>query len=242
MADPPRPDPDDNPFDPSDPTRPARAPRPKDAATLILVRTRKNAPEVLMGQRAAGHVFMPDKWVFPGGRLDAGDALAPAATELREEDAERLRAGKVRRPPRAFALCAVREVFEETGLIVGVRGQGKGKPPAVWTSYASHHVAPELDKLSFVCRAITPPYRPRRFDARFFLADADAVLLDDRPVAGDDELLHTRWFAFEDAEKLDLPSVTRFVLGEVQARLSGEETRGPPFLRFTRAGHQTDRL
>jgi 8-oxo-dGTP pyrophosphatase MutT (NUDIX family) len=235
-------DPDDAPFDPADPTRPQRAPKPKDAATLILVRTRKNATEVLMGQRAAGHVFMPDKWVFPGGRLDPTDALAPAASEPTELDADRLKAGGIRRAPRAFGLCAVREVFEETGLIVGARGQAKGKPPRGWTAYASHNAAPELHKLRFVCRAITPPYRPRRFDARFFLADADDVLLDDRPVAGDQELLHTRWFSFAEAMKLDLPSVTRYVLDEIQAQLSGAETGGPPFLRYSRGGHQMDRL
>ncbi|MGE0046646.1 MAG: NUDIX domain-containing protein, partial [Hyphomonadaceae bacterium] len=73
---------DDAPFDPKDPTRPERAPRPRDAATLILIRDGK----VLMGQRSKGHVFMPDKWVFPGGRVDPNDVRAKAATELNAED------------------------------------------------------------------------------------------------------------------------------------------------------------
>ena len=235
-------DKDDSPFDPADPTRPAKAPTPKDAATLILIRRARGQAEVLMGQRAKGHVFMPDKWVFPGGRVDRTDALAPAATELAPETEAKLQLQNRRRPPRAFALAAVRETFEEAGLIVGRRGGGKGAPPAGWESYCAHDAAPELHKLAFVCRAITPPYRPRRFDARFFLADAEDVLLDDRPISGDEELLHTRWFAFDDAEKLDLPSVTRFVIGEVRARLAGEESGGPPFLRFTRGGHRMDRL
>lgn len=238
----PKPDPDDSPFDAADPTRPQKAPAPKDAATLILVRKRRAGPEVLMGQRAKGHVFMPDKWVFPGGRVDRTDALAPAATELKPEDEARLRLERTRRAPRAFALAAVRETFEEAGLIVGRRGMAKGKPPKGWEGYAAHEAAPELDKLAFVCRAITPPFRPRRFDARFFFAFAEEVLLSDEPQAGDAELLHTRWFAFDEAEKLDLPSVTRFVLSEIAARLDGREHRGPPFLRFTRAGHRVDRL
>lgn len=233
---------DEQPFDPADPNRPAKAPRPRDAATLILVRQRRNDTEVLMGQRAKGHVFMPDKWVFPGGRVEPGDAKAPAATELTPDSEAQLRAGNVRRPARAFALAAVRETFEEAGLVVGRKGGPPGPPPKGWQTYATHNAAPELDKLALVCRAVTPPLRTRRFDARFFLADAEAVLLSFDPAPCEEELLHTRWFSFEDAAKLDLPSVTRFVLGEAAARLAGSETRGPPFLRWTRTGHVMERL
>ena len=233
---------DDAPFDAADPTRPARAPRPKDAATLILIRRRSgHEPEVLMGQRAKGHVFMPDKWVFPGGRVEREDALAPAHAELAADTEEALLKEGCRRKPRAFALAAVREVFEETGLVIGRAGGPPGPAPKGWEAYAALNAAPELDKLAFIARAVTPPYRPRRFDARFFMADAEAVLLDDRPVQGDQELLHTEWFTLEQAFGLDLPNVTRFVLGEVKARLSGEALR-PPFLRWTRKGHAMERL
>jgi len=234
-------DPDDAPFDKADPTRPARAPRPRDAATLILVRTTRGEPTVLMGQRSKGHVFMPDKWVFPGGRVDRADAHAPAASELREDVEAKLRVERGR-APRAFALAAVRETFEETGLVVGRPGAHGGKAPPGWEEFVACDAAPELDKLDFVCRAITPPYRPRRFDARFFFADADAVLMDDRPHFSGGELMHTRWFSLPDALALDLPNVTRFVLGEIGARLAGTASEGPPFLRWTRGGHRMDRL
>ncbi len=211
--------PDEKPFDPPDGLKP-KAQKPRDAATLILIR---GGREVMLGQRAAGQVFMPDKWVFPGGRVDPGDAKAPAQRELTPETEALLRlGGQVRRPPRAFALAAVRETKEEAGLVLG--------GPA----------GPNLTKLSFVCRAITPPQRARRFDARFFLADAEAVLADDRP-AGGDELLDLRWFTLEAAEALDLPSITRFVLKEVRARLAGE-TLAPPFLRWRRGAHSMERL
>lgn len=210
---------DEKPFDAPGEQK-AKAGRPRDAATLILVR---GGREVMMGQRSAGHVFMPDKWVFPGGRVDPGDARAKATTELTAETEALLRKGTLsRRPPRAFALAATRETLEEAGLRVG--GDG----------------GPELDKLTFVARAITPPYRPRRFDARFFLADAGAVLADDKPVIGE-ELLHTRWFSLEEARALDLPSITRFVLNEVEARLSGQAVL-PPFLRWRRGAHTLERL
>ena len=119
-------------------------------------------------------------------------------------------------------MAAVRETLEEVGLTLGGPD------------------GPELDKLSFVARAITPPYRPRRFDARFFLADAEQVLADDRPAAGE-ELLHIRWFSLEEAKALDLPSITRFVLKEVEARLAGEAIQ-PPFLRWSRGSHTMERL
>ena len=210
---------DEKPFDPPDAEKP-KAARPRDAATFILVR---GGREVMMGQRSKGHVFMPDKWVFPGGRVDPGDARAKAATELNPETEALLRKGTLsRRPPRAFALAAVRETLEEVGLTLGGPD------------------GPELDKLSFVARAITPPYRPRRFDARFFLADAEQVLADDRPAAGE-ELLHIRWFSLEEAKALDLPSITRFVLKEVEARLAGEAIQ-PPFLRWSRGSHTMERL
>lgn len=209
---------DEKPFDAPDGDKP-KATRPRDAATLILVRDRR---EVMMGQRAKGHVFMPDKWVFPGGRVDPGDARAGAACELTAETEALLRLGGTRRPPRAYALAAVRETHEETGLVVG------------------GEAGPDLSKLAFVARAITPPYRPRRFDARFFLADAEAVGVHADPIPGE-ELLHTKWFSLDEAMALDLPSITRFVLKEVRARLAGEPVQ-PPFLKFSRGKHTLERL
>jgi 8-oxo-dGTP pyrophosphatase MutT (NUDIX family) len=210
---------DDAPFDPAGAGPRAKAPRPRDAASLILVR---GGAEVLMGQRAAGHVFMPDKWVFPGGRVDPGDARLPAASELSAETCAQLAAHKVRRPPRAFALAAARETHEEAGLALGGAA------------------GPELARFAFICRAVTPPHRSRRFDARFFLADAAAVLEDDAPRAGE-ELLHTRWFSLAEAAALDLPAVTRFVLAEVRARLAGE-ARAPAYLRWAHGAHRLERL
>ncbi len=225
-------------FDPTPPGNHPRAIRPKDAATLILVRRDAARPRVLMGQRSRGHVFMPDKWVFPGGRVDRADTLAPAACELLPDVEARLAEGNVRRHARAFALAAVRETFEETGLVVGRPGALSGRVPAAWAEYASHGAAADLSRFEFLGRAITPPRRPRRFDARFFFAAAEEVLLDDRPHASGEELLHVEWFDLDEAEALDLPMVTRFVIGQVRRRLAGEQVE-PPFLRWQRPGKQS---
>ncbi|MEM6411288.1 MAG: NUDIX hydrolase [Pseudomonadota bacterium] len=219
-----------------------RSPRPKDAATLILVRPGKSGAEVLMGKRSRGHTFMPDKYVFPGGRVDAPDGRVPSATELHPRSEQQL-SKHARRKPRAFALTAIRETFEETGLIVGAPCPGFPKVPHDWNEFFRQSAQPSLSGLRFVGRAVTPPYRPKRFDARFFMADAREALIDDRPPVDGAELSDLQWISIDDAMTLDLPSVTRFMLGEVSERAANPRSQPrPPFLRWTGSGHQMERL
>jgi 8-oxo-dGTP pyrophosphatase MutT (NUDIX family) len=217
-----------------------RAVRPRDAATLVLYRLDVDGPRILMGCRSAGHDFMPDKYVFPGGRVDAGDGLAPSIDELAVSEAEALR-HKSRRQPRAFPLTAIRETFEETGLIVG-RPTDRLPCPEGWADYYAQGVAPCLSGFTFVGRAITPPMRHKRFDARFFMADAEAVLIDDRPPVDGAELNDLRWFTLAEVAELDLPNVTRYVISEVEARLVRREALRPFYLRWTPKGHVRERL
>ena len=219
-----------------------RSPRPKDAATLILVRRDGPKPRVLMGKRSGKHAFMPDKYVFPGGRVDPEDGRAVSWCELRPDVEEKLRV-QARRSPRAFALTAIRETFEETGLLVARPAEMPDSAPKGWARFHELDAAPHLSPLTLIGRAITPPYRPRRFDARFFMADAEQALIDDRPPVDGAELSDLQWVTLSDALDLDLPSVTRFMLGEIGERLSTPDYRqGPPFLRWTRTGHTTERL
>jgi 8-oxo-dGTP pyrophosphatase MutT (NUDIX family) len=208
-----------------------KAVRPRHAATLILVKETAGEPCVLMGRRHGGHDFMPDKWVFPGGRVDRLDFTAPSATELRPEVESRLLKTGTSRLARALALAAVRETFEEAGLLLA-----KPTPmrPSLgpWRAFAERGALPDLAALDFVARAVTPANSPKRFDARFFLADAAALLsLDREPDCG--ELDQIEWFGLDDALSLDLPSVTRFVLRELPARLA-DPFRPTPSLRFMR--------
>jgi 8-oxo-dGTP pyrophosphatase MutT (NUDIX family) len=87
---------------------------------------------------------------------------------------------------------------------------------------------------------VTPPYRPRRFDARFFLADAAALLSLDR-LTGTGELEEIAWFTLPEVEALDLPSITRFVVAEVAERLR-EPERPAPFVRMIRGARRLDWL
>lgn len=214
---------------------------PRDAATLILYRNTPDGPRILMGCRSEGHDFMPNKYVFPGGRVDDEDVLAPALTELSQTEHDTLAVGATR-DTRAFPLTAIREVFEETGLIVGRKADGMGDVPASWADYYAQGAAPCLANFRFLGRAITPPMRHKRFDARFFMADAADALIDDRPPIDGRELGDLRWFTLAEVAGLDLPNVTRFVISEVEARLVRNEALRPFHLYWTKEGHVRERI
>ncbi len=198
----------------------------RNAATVIVIRDRAGDPSILMGQRGAKAAFMPNKFVFPGGAVDAADAAVPLANPLPQICRERLALRSETGLAHALAAAAIRELWEETGLILGQPGQWPGTPPKDWRGFAEMGFVPAADALQFVFRAVTPPGRPRRFDARFFLADADAIQgdLDDFTHASD-ELSHLQWVPISQARAFDLPFITEVVLAEVAARA---HDRAPP--------------
>ncbi|KNX42939.1 NUDIX domain protein [Roseovarius tolerans] len=197
----------------------------RDAATVIVLRDEAR-PHVLMGQRGAQAAFMPNKFVFPGGAVDAGDADIPFVRPLPALCAERLREDSPRDLAHALAAAAVRELWEETGLALGQAGDWPGAVPPDWQGFAARGLVPRADPLQFVFRAITPPGRPRRFDARFFLVHAEALAGDpDDFTAACEELSHLQWVPLADARRFDLPFITEVVLAEVTARA---HDRAPP--------------
>jgi 8-oxo-dGTP pyrophosphatase MutT (NUDIX family) len=198
--------------------------RPKDAATLILVDRSEKTPKVLLGKRHHKHVFMPGKFVFPGGRAEPKDRLMPIAKPLHKEVEKRLMQAVVRpsaAKARALALAAIRETFEETGLLLGARHEGaRAAPEGPWAEFAKAGFYPDLSVLHFVARAITPPGRPRRFDARFFSVDASSIAHRiDNVVHADAELVELVWLPIEEARNLNLPTITTIVLRELEARV-----------------------
>jgi 8-oxo-dGTP pyrophosphatase MutT (NUDIX family) len=194
----------------------------RDAATIVVVRAGAQGPSVLMGQRGSGAAFMPDKYVFPGGAVDAADATVPLGRALPAACHARLASGHP--APDALAVAAIRELWEETGLGLGVAADWPDAPPD-WQGFAARGLRPDGGALRFIFRAITPPGRPRRFDARFFLADAGAITGDLDDFSGAcDELGHLHWVPIAQARALNLPFITEVVLAEVQASLAGEDT------------------
>jgi 8-oxo-dGTP pyrophosphatase MutT (NUDIX family) len=206
----------------------------RNAATVIMVRDAQHDPRILMGQRGAKAAFMPNKFVFPGGAVDAGDADIPLATPLQDRCIAQLSHETNPAVISALATAAIREVWEETGLILGESGTWPTPPPEDWASFAAAGYLPSAAGLTFVFRAITPPGRPRRFDARFFMVDAD------QQVCGDvddfthacDELSHLQWIRLDDVRHFDLPFITQVVMAEVTNLIrNGQTPDTVPFFR-----------
>jgi 8-oxo-dGTP pyrophosphatase MutT (NUDIX family) len=209
--------------------------RPKDAATLILVKREPAGARVLMGKRHANMVFQPNKYVFPGGRIDPGDQRITLPSDLKPDVLAKLCVGASPARARGLALAAIRETFEETGILLGEKSDKipRTRAPA-WQRFFAHGILPRLDVFELIGRAITPPNRTRRFDARFFMADAGAIA-ETLPI-DNDELLEPCWLTFAEARALDLMSVTQRMLDEAEARIGDGpgSSRPVPFFRFVR--------
>lgn len=213
----------------------------RDAATLILLRDAKTAPAVLMGQRGAGAAFMPGKFVFPGGAVDPNDAQVPV-TPLPDPCDRRL-ADQSALPPNALAAAAIRELWEETGQILGTPGHWDDAPQG-WRGFAARGFRPNGAALQFFFRAVTPVGRPRRFDARFFLANADMLATDpDDFTQAEDELAHLQWVPLSQARRFDLPFITQVVLAELVGHIGrGGPPASVPFFRNNDEAHLVARL
>jgi 8-oxo-dGTP pyrophosphatase MutT (NUDIX family) len=177
-----------------------RAVKPRNAASLVVWRQGRGEPEILMGMRHAKHKFMPSVLVFPGGRVDRADHGVRVASELRPETETLLRH---RAPPslaRALGVCAVRELFEETGLLLGER---KGE-----------RLLADLAALDYLCRAVTPATRAMRFNARFLLAPAERLTGE---IGGSGELEKLEWYPLSRARTAQLAAITYKILAEFSA-------------------------
>ena len=200
--------------------------RPKDASTMILIDRSTGTPRVLLGRRASAHVFMPDIYVFPGGRRDPRDHALPFRGDLNPVVTEKLCAGVpasvgVKRA-RALALAAIRELHEETGILPGADGA-----PA------------DLSTLRYVARAITPPGMTRRFDTRFFATFVDEANLDMGRLGDSSELEDVRWLDISDQTAVKMHHITLRVLEDLQTLLKADPSLpfgSPVPFYFTRNG------
>lgn len=210
----------------------SRSLEPQDAATLIILDA-NGRPRILMGRRRPQQVFMPNKFVFPGGRADKADRAIPATDELGVREQSRLlidmkgTASAAR--ARGLALAALRETYEEAGVLIGQPADAVPNDVALpalkdigaWAGFFYEQVRPRLSPLTFLARAITPPGRPRRYDTRFFLVDAHHVAKTVTPP--DDELQELGWFTIEELRRLDLPNITRAVIEDLNEYLEAKK-------------------
>jgi 8-oxo-dGTP pyrophosphatase MutT (NUDIX family) len=178
-----------------------QAVRAKHAASLIVLRHVGNEPHMLMGMRGAKHRFMPNRLVFPGGRVDRADLTARVATKLSPATERALRKKTNVKLAHALAAAAARELREETGLTLG-------NPP-------------RLDVLHYLARAVTPPGLPIRFNARFLVVDEHHV---SGEIGGDGELDGLRFYGMSEALALELALPTRRVLERLKLWLALSES------------------
>ena len=224
--------------------------RPVDAATLILVDRSGATAKVLVGKRHEKVVFMPGKIVFPGGRVDKADSRVPTAAPIPAALEANLLKGRPKITPsraRALAIAAIREACEETGLCLGRKNLGS-KPglTGAWKPFADAGLLPDPSGLYLVTRAITPPGRIRRFDTRFFAADASAIAHHvDGVIHADAELVELVWVELGSKPLADLHPMTRNVLNELERRLASGPLRHDadvPFFHFYGGVMQRDLL
>ncbi len=209
--------------------------RPRDAATLILLRFDEDNIRILMGKRHENHKFMPGKFVFPGGRVDFSDSRVVPNGDFSAATMGKLlkhmKRGISINRARGLGMAAIREAFEEAGILYGQpQAQKQSSRCTAWQDFLNHGVSPSLTGLTYIARAITPPGRPRRFDTRFFAADArgisKALKNEDVPT---NELLERRWLTFEEALDVDLPMITTVVLQHLKIRLKKGKFNDPEY-------------
>jgi 8-oxo-dGTP pyrophosphatase MutT (NUDIX family) len=201
--------------------------RPVDAATLILVDRAASIPKVLVGKRHDKVVFMPGKFVFPGGRVDKADNRVPIAAPIPKALEANLLKGSPKitaSRARSLTIAAIREACEETGLCLGLSSNAAAPAPVLggpWTPFAEAGLLPDPSGLFLIARAITPPGRVRRFDTRFFTADASAIAHRvEGVIHADAELVELVWVELGSKPLADLHPMTKNVLNELEKRLA----------------------
>ena len=210
--------------------------RPRDAASLILLRGEGRERQVLVGRRPPKARFLPGRYVFPGGSVEPDDSRAGSASELNPELIDSMAVGGNPVQARGLAMAAVRETFEETGLLLAEPGEVGPARSASWAAIGAHGLAPALHRLAYVGRAITPVPSPIRFHARFFVADAQYTT---GVLGGDSELEDLHWCPVNELVRLPTIEVQAFMLTHAIATLTSNdaETQGKPLLT-QRAGQR----
>jgi 8-oxo-dGTP pyrophosphatase MutT (NUDIX family) len=227
----------------SDTTRPKV--RPRDAASIVLIRGSADNPEVLMGRRRKRASFLPNIYVFPGGRVDRLDRAVPSGISLPAGLGKRLTKRTTQAHAVSLAIAALRETFEETGYLLVDPSKASHLETApqspFWQALRQAGGAPDLTRLDYIARALTPTLSHKRFNTRFFMADANGAhgeLL----TGGELEDLH--WLPFDEARRLPIVDVTEFVLNQAKRRWStgrrAPDSSTIPFLHYVGTTQRID--
>ena len=210
-----------------------RAPRPKFASTIVLTCGPKDKPKILMGHRSKKHDFMPSVYVFPGGRVDRADSYAPYAGDLSARTERILEHVFTPRKARAMALAAIRETWEETGLMLGRPADNpRNMNHASYDDFRRKGLVPDLSGIEVFGRAVTPPHRHKRFDAWFFIKDLGDIPAP--PISDSHELQNVGWFTLGHIKnELELQRATTMMVHVLEDYLTAD--RPPKDIFYSRA-------
>ncbi len=187
----------------------------RDAASIVVIRSYNKKNLVLMGRRGSQATFMPSKYVFPGGAWEPDDCKVPTSTRLGKQDRQLLELDSKVLNSSSLGVTAIRELWEETGLRISSPIPPVNVPDK-WMNFFSNGYGPNLEPLQFFFRAVTPPGRTRRFDARFFVCNAKYILGDVENFSrASMELSDLRWVNITETNELDLPQITKIVVRQV---------------------------
>jgi 8-oxo-dGTP pyrophosphatase MutT (NUDIX family) len=191
----------------------SRAVRPRLSSTIVLYRGSRETPKILMGQRAKAHDFMPSVYVFPGGRLDRADSFAPFAGKMLPRTKRLLETYYSEARARAIILAAIRETFEETGLCLTQKTDGpiKNINHESWDALRQKNLLADMSEIEVFGRAVTPPYRPKRFDTWFLLRHVDDTTLSGQ-MSDSRELLNLGWYDWDEISALKTARATDMML------------------------------
>ena len=192
--------------------------RPKDASTLIIIRKNKKKTFVLMGQRPMQSRFMPGVYVFPGGVTEKEDLQAYKFFKLKPNKKVNKKALKSysNLHCQSLLLTAIRETAEETGLYLAESDKNPSKPfingESSWNHFTKKSYVPNIHKLLFFGRAITPSKLKIRFHARFFIAFYEDFV---GQMKANRELENLGWITLNEAKNKKIADVTEFMLDEI---------------------------
>ncbi len=211
-----------------------RAPRPRLASTIVLYTGSRQDPKILMGQRSPRNDFMPSVYVFPGGRVDRSDSYAPFDGNLSPRTAHILEAAYAPRKARACVLAAIRETWEETGLMTGRPGTWtKNINDPSWDAFRQAGIMPDLSSIEVFGRAVTPPHRHKRYDTWFFIQKFEG---DPKQIGDSGELSNVGWYSWDDITSLDMQRATTMMLGILKDYLKTEKAPADIFHSYMRRG------
>ncbi|MEC9247894.1 MAG: NUDIX hydrolase [Pseudomonadota bacterium] len=193
-----------------------------NAASLVIHRTKNGKSEILMGRRGNKARFKPGVYVFPGGMVEPADGKAKPKKRLNAKHKRYMAVGMSNYGANMLAMTAVREAYEEVGLILGSKGDVGQVNQKSWQAFKTMGLSPDLSKLDYLGRAITPSFQPIRFHARFFSVPFEDL---EGKIAGDGVLEDVRWINVNKYNDFEMMKVQHMIIETLKEKLRTGKTK-----------------